>query len=109
MAPDQIAALTAVAAIISKMGTWPVGSLLAAIVFGPWVFMSFVSRGMEKRQAAAMEMYKNNVKLVENYERIAAEQADTIRLSTAATVELMTFLKNKTPCHERIAERCGRK
>jgi hypothetical protein len=38
----------------------------------------------QKMFDGAMEMYKNNIKLVENYERIADEQADTIRLSTAA-------------------------
>ena len=100
MTPEQIAGLTAIASIIKQMGTWPIGALIAAIVFGPWIIMWFVSRSMEKRHEAAMEMYKNNVKLVENYEQIASEQADTIRLATAATTELTTWLKTKTPCHQ---------
>lgn len=105
MTPEQIAGLTAVAAIVSKVGSWPIGSIIAIVVFGPWAVMWMVSRAMERRQEALMEMYKNNVKLVENYERVTDEQADTIRLSTAATVELTTYLKSRVPCHERMAER----
>jgi len=108
MTPDQISALTAIAAVISKMGEWPLGSLIAAIVFGPWIIMGFVSWSMSKRHEAAMQMYENNVELVKSYQRIAEEQADTIRLSTSATVELTTYLKSKTPCHHRISDMLGR-
>lgn len=100
MTPDQIAALTAVATTISEMGKWPIGSLLVAVVFGPWIIMGFVSWSMSKRHSAAMQMYENNIELVKSYERMASEQADTIRLSTAATTELTTYLRTKTPCHQ---------
>ena len=99
MTPDQISLLTAVVKIVENIGTWPIGSLIGVIVFGPWIVIGLVSRSMDKRHEAAMRMYENNVKLVENYEKIASEQADTIRLSTGATTELTTFLKNRTPCH----------
>ncbi|PKN71213.1 MAG: hypothetical protein CVU54_01975 [Deltaproteobacteria bacterium HGW-Deltaproteobacteria-12] len=102
MTPDQVAALTSVAAIISQLGTWPIGSVIAAIIFGPWIVLIMTSRSMEKRHEAAMKMYQNNVKLVEGYEIIAAQQADTIRLSIAATTELTTYLKTKTPCHQLV-------
>jgi hypothetical protein len=97
MTPEQVAA------IISKIGTWPLGSIIAAVVFGPWLIMGIISRSMEKRHEAAMKMYESNVKLVEKYERMADEQADTIRLATAATTELTTYLRTKTPCHQLIA------
>jgi len=100
MSPDHISLLTAVVKIIENIGTWPIGSLIAVAVFGPWIVLGLVSRSMDKRHEAAMEMYKNNVKLVESYEQMASEQADTIRLSIAATTELTTFLKTRTPCHE---------
>jgi hypothetical protein len=105
MSPEQIAALTAVAGILSKMGTWPVGSIVAAIVFGPWIVMVIVSRSMEKRHEAAMAMYANNVTLVKGYEKMAAEQADTIRLATAATTELTTYLQTRTPCHQMLTSK----
>ena len=105
MTPEQISALTAIAAIFSQIGTWPIGSVICAVVFGPWVILVAVSRSMEKRHEVAMKMYESNVKLVESYDQMAKEQADTIRLSTAVTTELTTYLKSRTPCHERITER----
>lgn len=100
MTPDQIAAVQSVASIISQIGTWPIGTVLAAVVFGPWIIVLLVSRSQDKRFEAVIEMYKNNVKLVENYEKMSSEQADMIRLSTAATTELTTFLRTRTPCHQ---------
>lgn len=91
MTPDQIAGLTAIATIISKVGTWPIGSILAAIVFGPWVVMWFISRGMESRHAAAIKMYEENVKLVENYEQVAKGLQDILILST----QTMTQVKDR--------------
>lgn len=105
MNPDQIAVLTAVASIVSKIGTWPIGSIIAAVVLCPWFSLLFISRAMERRMDAALKMYENNVGLVKNYEKIADEQADTIRLSIAATTELTTWLKNKTPCHTMLRAR----
>ena len=104
MTPEQISALTAIAAIVSKIGTWPIGSIIVAVVFGPWVVMGFITRATEKRHEAVVKMYEDNVKLVENYEKVADEQADTIRLTTAAVVELTIYLKSQVPCHERIKE-----
>lgn len=103
MTPEQISALTAIAAIVSKVGTWPIGSIVLAIVFGPYVIMFFISRSVERRHEAALRMYESNVSLVRDYQKIAGEQIDTIRLSTAATVELVSWLKNRTPCYQLMA------
>ncbi len=105
MTPDQIAALPAIAAIITQIGTWPIGGLLASVIFGPWIILAMTSRSMDKRHEAAMKMYESNVKLVENYETMASQQADTIRLSIAATTELTTYLKTRTPCHALLIRR----
>lgn len=91
MTPEQIAALTAISTIISKVGTWPIGSIVAAVVFGPWVVMGFISRSMEKRHAAAIRMYEENVKLVESYEKVAEGLQDIIVLST----QTMTQVKDR--------------
>lgn len=104
MTPDQISALTAIAAIISKIGTWPIGSVVAAVVFGPWIMLWFFVRSIEKRHDAAVQMYEDNVKLVERCEKVEAEQADTIRLTTAAITELTTYLRSQVPCHERMKD-----
>ncbi|NPU84387.1 MAG: hypothetical protein HPY65_07845 [Syntrophaceae bacterium] len=108
MSPEHVSALSSLADIISKIGTWPIEVIIAVVVLGPWVMMYLVSRSIEKRHNAAVQMYESNVKLVQHYEKIASEHVDTIRLSTAATTELTTYLKNRIPCHERIAERFGK-
>jgi hypothetical protein len=108
MTPEQISGLTAIAAIVAQIGTWPIASIMAAVIFGPWIFMGAISRSMEKRHAAVVQMYEDNVKLVTHYEKFADEQADTIRLSTSATTELTTYLKNQVRCHERIKEKMSR-
>lgn len=107
MTPEQAAAISAIASIISQVGTWPIGTIIITIALGPYIITFFVNRSMEKKVEVAqkmfegaMEMYKNNVKLVQSYERIADEQADTIRLSTSATTELTTWLRTKATCHQ---------
>ena len=111
MTPDQVSALTAIAAIVSKIGTWPIGSIAAVIVLGPWIFAYMMSNKAEKRHEAVIKMYEDNVQLVKdnaqmvtNYEKIADEQADTIRLSTGAIMELTAYLKIRPTCHERRHE-----
>jgi hypothetical protein len=105
MTPEQIAALTAIAAIVAKVGTWEIGSVVFAIVFGPYFIIFFISRSMERRLEAAITMYENSNKLVQKYDKLAGEQVDTIRLSTSATVELTKFLRDRTPCIQFLAEK----
>lgn len=105
MTPEHISALTAISAIIANVGTWPIASVILAIVFGPYFIVFFVSRSMEKRLSAAIRMYENSNKLVERYDKMSIEHVDTIRLSTQATVELTQFLRNRVPCFERITEK----
>lgn len=100
MTPDQIAAIQSIASIISQIGTWPIGTVIGAVIFGPWIIVLLVSRSQDKRFEAVVEMYKNNIKLVENYETMASQQADMIRLSTAATTELTTYLKTRPTCYQ---------
>lgn len=107
MTPEQISVVTAVANIVEKMGTWPIGTLLLVVQLGPWVGMWLFTRIIEQRFRQISAMYEENVKLVKNYERLAEEQADTIRLNTAAITELITYLRDRVPCHKRISERFG--
>lgn len=108
MSPEQISALTAISAIVANVGTWPIGSVIFAVALGPWVMVYFFTRSMAKQLAAAIRMYENSNKLVERYDKISVEHVDTIRLSTSATVELITYLKTRVPCFERIADKTRR-
>lgn len=100
MTPDQIASLAQVSHVIAQIGTWPIGSLVIIVCISPWIILLLISRAMERRFDAQVKMYETNVRLVEKYEQVAGEQADTIRLSTAATTELTTYLRTRTPCHQ---------
>jgi hypothetical protein len=109
MTPEQIAALPIIVSLIEKIGSWPIGIILLSIVICPYIFQWFDSCRRDKQQAAAMKifeatkrMYEDNVVLVENYAKMANDHVDTIRLSTAATQELTTYLKTRVPCHQFI-------
>jgi len=64
-------------------------------------------RLLPPKNKAELDAFKaeNSNKLVERYDKMAIEHVDTIRLSTAATVELTQYLRGRVPCFERIAER----
>ena len=98
MTPDQIAALTAVSAIIAKIGTWPIGSVIAAIVLGPWAMMGIIARGMEKRHEAALLMYTENVKLVVSFEKLAESLQSIIVLSTQTMTGVKDRIDNNLFC-----------
>lgn len=59
----------------------------------------------KKDMAEQRKMYEDNVKLVQDYDTIAKEHVDTIRLNVAAITQLTTFLKTKTPCHALMSAR----
>jgi len=102
MTPEQIAGLAAVADIVSRLGTLPIGAIIFAAFICPYIMSWLISRAMEKRFSAVVAMYESNVKLVESHQKMAAEHIDTIRLSTAATTELTTYLQTRTPCHQLV-------
>ncbi len=82
MTPSQIAALQTVAFILDKIGTWPVSTLCAVVVIGPWFAMAYIAWGQSRRFEAVTKMYENNVALVKSYEKMAADQQDLIILNT---------------------------
>lgn len=59
MTPEQVSALSAVATIISKVGAWPIGSVVALIVLGPWIFQVYISRAQEARAEAERDLYRD--------------------------------------------------
>lgn len=59
MTPDQISGLNAVAMILQRMGTWPISSIVALVVLGPWAFQFFISRSQESKADAERSLYKD--------------------------------------------------
>jgi hypothetical protein len=86
------------AALLKQMGTWPILTVLIFVVIGPWIGMFIVSRLQEKRHGAVVQMYKDNVKLVENYETVAKGLQDILILSTQTMSQVKTSVDNNLYC-----------
>lgn len=98
MTPEQVSVITAISAILEKIGTMPIFSLIAIVVIGPWVAMFFVSRGQEKRFDAVAQMYKDNVKLVECYEAIARNLQDLVITNVQSMQDMKGKIDNNLFC-----------
>lgn len=95
MTPGEIAGVTA---IISEIGAWPAIVVLAMFFLAPWLLMMWITRAMEKRHAEVVEMYKNNVLLVESYQRLSNELAGIIHMSTQVMTRLVDKIDNNMYC-----------
>ena len=98
MTPEQIAALTAIATILSKVGTWPIGSIIAAVVFGPWIVMGLVSRSMEKRHEAAMKMYESNVSLCRDFSSVSHDLREIVVLNVQQMTQMNDAIRQNQYC-----------
>lgn len=138
MTPEQVSAITAIAAIMKAMGGLPVWGIIFFIVVGPWVSMIVINGSISKRndkqtqqakelmaaQSAKIEkisrefrdhvaqivssqdkrfedvvrMYENNVKLVDDYSRLAGDLAGIITLSTRTLEGLVSKVDNNHFC-----------
>jgi Asp-tRNA(Asn)/Glu-tRNA(Gln) amidotransferase C subunit len=98
MSPETAQAISAVATIIDKLGTLPLGTLLIIVLFGPWMFSFIMSRLQEKRFEAVKEMYESNVKLVEEYRELATTLNDIVTLNTAKWSETLEKIDTNQFC-----------
>lgn len=98
MTPDQIAALSALVGVMERMANWPFASLLLVLVIGPWVMSLAMSYTDRKRIDQVVEMYRNNVHLVEGYRDLATEQADRITLNTQAWIGVRDAIDRNEFC-----------
>lgn len=106
MTPQDLAALTALVALLEKIGTWPLITIGLLIVVGPWIAVFILNRGQEKRHAEVVKMYEDNVVLVQSYDKHVnhmedrdSELLDAFRLNTAASSGLKTFLETRPRCN----------
>jgi hypothetical protein len=95
MTPEQVSIITAIAAILDKIGTWPISTILAMIVIGPWMVLIAITLSQERRSKAMKQMYEDNVCLVKDYEKLSNEQQDVIIMNTSAITELTTIVKER--------------
>ncbi len=113
MTPEQI---TALAALLSAIGTWPTITVVAMVTIGPWVAMIILSARQSREISrmvtkssekfdAVVEMYKNNVELVRSYERqydaltrINEDAHDSINLNTKILTQLSERIATNMFC-----------
>lgn len=98
MTPQDVAAFTAVAALIKEVGTWPLFSIIALMQIGPWVGMLAITHVQGKRHSAAVQMYENNVLLVKGYEKLASDLTSIIHLNIQAQTRLVEKIENNMYC-----------
>ncbi|RJP59029.1 MAG: hypothetical protein C4549_02780 [Deltaproteobacteria bacterium] len=96
MSIEQVAALTALAGLLERIGSWPLGLIVFVVIVGPWIFAMFLARVYQKRFDAVVEMhkdvvemYKNNVKLLEKDQRLAEDLKDVVIMNTQAITRLV--------------------
>jgi hypothetical protein len=98
MTPETVHAISAVCALIERIGTWPIGTILLVVLIGPWVFALITSRAEERRVNEIKQMYENNVKLVDSFEKLAASLYETVMLNTAKWSEAIDKINTNQFC-----------
>lgn len=109
MTPEQISTISALAALVQSIGNWPIMSILVLVVLGPWCVNAYTSYQQQKRfelareqsQAqfdAVVQMYKDNVLLVEDYKAMAGGYQNQLVWSTQIVTEAKDIAKNNLHC-----------
>ena len=98
MTPDQIAALTALLGILERIAHWPLGMLLLIVVIGPWLLAVFLAVQYRNGLNEIRQMYKNNVHLVEGYERLCGDLKDVVILNAQSVANLNKSIEDNQFC-----------
>ncbi|PKN60669.1 MAG: hypothetical protein CVU53_01880 [Deltaproteobacteria bacterium HGW-Deltaproteobacteria-11] len=98
MTPQDVAAITALVAVVREIGTWPLVTIFVLVVVGPWVGMFVTSRAQEKRHADVVAMYQHNVELVKNYEAATHDLKDILVLTTQVMTGVKVSVDNNLFC-----------
>lgn len=89
MSVEQVAMLGALATLLERIGGWPLGLIMFVVVVGPWIFAGFLVWIFQKRFEAVVEMYKNNVKLLEKDQELACDMKEVVIMNTQAMTRLV--------------------
>lgn len=104
MSPEQVSVLTALFSVVKALSSWPFALFFFTLVIGPWVLSIMLAWSDRKRQEVAeqeskdrfesvVRMYEDNVKVVEQYEKIASELKDIIIMNTSAQTTLAEVIR----------------
>lgn len=98
MTPQDVAAMTALVAIIREIGTWPLLTVAVLVIAGPWIGMFITNRAQEKRHSAVVSMYERNIELVKNYEATTHDLKDILVLTTQVMTGVKVSVDNNLFC-----------
>jgi hypothetical protein len=98
MTPPDIAALTAIAAIVKQIGAWPMITTFLFLAIGPWIGVWWSTSINKERHAAVVDMYTDNVTLVKSFESIAKSLQDVVILNTQAMQGVKESVDNNIYC-----------
>lgn len=120
MTPEQIATMTAIAALFKSIGTWPMLSILVLGQLTPWFVLIVVviiqyqrseatakanegrfsqnSSAQERRFEAVVKMYEDNVELVEKVIDLAHGYRDQLIWATQTVDQANSIAKNNLHC-----------
>jgi hypothetical protein len=105
MTPEQAMMIRAVADLINHIGTLPFGTLLAVLMLGPWLVMTYLNLSYNRRFERVVRMYESNVRLVEDYKalleenhRMLTSQQDLIIHTTAVMINIKDAIDSNLFC-----------
>jgi hypothetical protein len=109
VSPDQLTALTALAALLKSIGVLPLSMIVCFVILGPWVAMSASLAAIRKEQAqrdvdakerfeAVVRMYENNAALAKGYEDLSSDLASIIHLNTQTQTQLYESIRSNQFC-----------
>jgi len=105
MTPEQIAGLAALTAIMERLGTAPVGVLVAFVLLAPWIVLAAVSIYQQRRFEAVVQMYENNftqtetvAKLAEGFSEMAKGYRELVTWTTQEVTEVKQAVLNNMHC-----------
>mgnify|MGYP001175417048 CR=1 FL=1 len=98
MTPEQIAAITAIVSMISKIESWPFGVVLFLVIVGPWLLALVLAHQYRSGLMEIRQMYKNNVHLVEGYEGVCKDLKDVIVLNTETNTKMLDAIMTNQFC-----------
>lgn len=109
MTPEQIATIKAIALIMEKIGSWPVGTMVFAAVAGPWILQFLLQRSQEQkidqmdrnyehRFEEVKRMYENNVTLLKTTQELAKNSHELHYYTVEVLTQLKDLISNNLYC-----------
>jgi hypothetical protein len=98
MSMEQVQIITALLNLCDKLSSWPFALALFVFTVGPWLLALFIAHAYSKRHQEVVQMYENNVRLVEKYQEIAGDLKDVIVMNTQAFTRLEDAIEKNQFC-----------